>query len=270
MIHHATIKRAASLGIILTDKGGTAEAFHAERNRRVENEDPKVAVFLCQIAAALAVEYPKIEIRGEGDAVVEGDGFWHIDDLADEEGNPIDDYTKPEALENATAMIIDAYAELGVEEGEDEEEPTGVVVVAERYKQEYRARGDATGCGDWLHQTLKRYTSDITVEGKSVKAFDHIGFTQMLVANGVTIKGKFAAMPESGSKGWEGRYRMNGRQMLEAPLLRAKGVLALENGQSIVMPDEDYDALLNLPRHKALKEELETVEAEAEDAAEQQ
>jgi hypothetical protein len=248
-IHHATVKRATSLGITLIDnEDDTYTAVHKARKIELEGDDVKALVIYVAVAAAVAVEYPHVIVNDDGScSTADGDEFYQID--------------AERSIEANVADLIDAAPVADEEEGE------GSVVVAERYKQEYAARGDASGCGDWLHQTLKRYSTEAKDAGKTVTVFDEPSFTAMLIANGITPKGKFADMPSSGKKGWEGRYRMNGRQMLEAPLLRANGVLVLETGQSVVMPDEDYEALLSLKRHKTLREELETAEAEAEEQA---
>lgn len=260
-IHHATIKRAASLGIVLTETAqGEANAHHTERNRAVIHADAKHAVFLAQLAAKLALEYPQVTIAASG-AYVNGEEFWTIEDL-----DPELDMNSEDTLDAAFSDIVDAIPE-GTEIEEEEAAP--VVVVSERYKAEYAARGDATGCGDWLHQTLKRYTSQAKVSGDdgkvtTVNVFDEPGFTACLVANGIELKGKWAALPDSGQKGWQGRYRMNGRQKLELPVCRT-GQLVLENGTTVTVPAED---LYNLrARHPALLEEIETAEEEARVAA---
>lgn len=250
-IHHATVKRAASMGIILTDDDGVVTALHAERAIELTGDDPKALIIFVAVAAKLKVEYPAIVINDEGEASTdEVDTFYTID--------------PEDSIENNVAALLEAAADIDTGEPEEDESP---IVVAERYKAEYKARGDASGCGDWLHVTLKRFSTEAIDAGKKTTVFDEAGFTQMLVNNGIEIKGKFAALPDSGKKGWEGRYRMNGRQMLEGPLLRAKGVLVLETGKSVVMDDEAYETLLALPRHKALREEIETAEAEADEAA---
>lgn len=254
-IHHATIKRAASLGVVLTDEGDTALAHHTERNKRIENDDPKAALAFVLVAAKLALEYPAIEITNDGEAQVDGDTFYTID---------------PDAkLEDTIAELLEAAAELDTGEVEDEE-GSGKVVVAQRYKDEYRARGDASGCGDWLFQQLKRYTTHTTKTGAKggdiiVHEFDDTAFTDMLSANGVVIEGKFAALRDDQAKGWQGRYKMNGRQKLEIPVLQT-GVLVLEDGETIKMPRDEREEL-GRKKHKALWEEIETQEEEAKVAA---
>lgn len=249
-IHHATLKRATALGIeLVADEDGTVTATKGDIE--LVGEDPKALISFVAVAAMLETEYGGFTTNDEGHVTCdEADYETDID--------PTVDWQKEVAriVEEATAA------------GWEPEEREGSVVVAERYKAEYRARGDASGCGDWLHQTLKRFSSEYTDhEGNSRIAFDEPSFTKMLVNNGIEIKGKFAQMPIHGGKGWEGRYRMNGRQMLESPLLRAKGVLVLEDGSEVVMPQEDYEELLSKPRHKALREKIETEEEEADVAA---
>jgi len=245
-IHHATVKRAASLGVVLTEEDGIAVAHHTERNRQIENEDPQAALAFVLIAAKLALEYPQITINDDGEASTEDvEGFYVID---------------PEAkLEDTFAELLEALPE---DELGDEEEGTGTVVVADKYKKEYQARGDANNCGDWLAQFLKRYTVTSVESGKPY--FDEAGFTAMLVANGVDLTGKWADLPNSGQRNWQGRYRMNGRQKLEVPVCRAGGVIVLEDGKTTVkMPADELDELLRT-KHASLKEEL---EIQAEEAA---
>ena len=78
--------------------------------------------------------------------------------------------------------------------------------------------------GDWLTKELAgefNYVDNATIR------FDHKAFTQVLVDNGVSVTGNWADLPNSGQKGWIGRYLMNGRQRLEIEVVR-NGVLKLK------------------------------------------
>ncbi len=99
--------------------------------------------------------------------------------------------------------------EAGPEAEEDEELKAGGSVVPEGYRAKYRAASsNGQTCGDWLAEALVADTN-----GQA--GFQVEDFTQILSLNGVSFKGAWARLPESGQKGWIGRYRMNGRQVLE-------------------------------------------------------
>lgn len=222
-IHHATTKRAATLGIILTDEGDTALALHAERNVRIENEDPKFAVALCALAAKLKVEYPAITISDDGEV--------EFDDL------PADIELEPDFNEaDAYADIIDAYAaheesiaEAGEAEEaveEDEEEGKGSVV-PQKYRVEYAARGNADNCGDWLAQYLDGKFTQMVPNSKK-PLFDRAAYIDFLYLNDVEITGKWAQTNNNGL------FRMSGRNRLEV-MVAFNGVVRDLNG--IVIPD---------------------------------
>ena len=107
------------------------------------------------------------------------------------------------------------------EEEEDERGPR--TVVKEAYRAEYRKRTKkGTHCNDYLAQMLE----DVFVDGKK---FDTDAFTLCLVANAVPLVGKWAKLPSSGQKGWQGRYRMNGRLQLER-IVVATARIAMPDG----------------------------------------
>ena len=109
-------------------------------------------------------------------------------------------------------------------ETEDDDERGPRTVVKEAYRAEYRKRTKkGTHCNDYLAQMLE----DVFVDGKK---FDTDTFTLCLAANNVPLVGKWAALPSSGQKGWQGRYRMNGRLQLERIVVATA---------RIVMPDGD-------------------------------
>lgn len=81
-------------------------------------------------------------------------------------------------------------------------------------KERYKAKGDVSNCGDWLAVALK----DAYIEKvKGKKVFDLDGFTKCCKDNGLDVTEKWAT---NRSPGWQGRFRMNGRQKLEIVLAR--------------------------------------------------
>jgi hypothetical protein len=115
------------------------------------------------------------------------------------------------ALADILDVIDESFPGYPVEgDADDEEQKPSGSVVPETYRASYR-ENSSTGqsCGDFLAEWLATQTLD--ADGKlDVSAFDAI-----LDANGVERVGKWASLPQSGQKGWVGRYRMNGRQVLE-------------------------------------------------------
>jgi hypothetical protein len=130
--------------------------------------------------------------------------------------------------------VLQAAEDFGVdpEEGfEDEEEAPSHVVVSPYYKQKYAENGHPDHCGDWL---AKRLEGEFEVVVDSRIVFDHDEFARMMVENGIDLSGKWANLPASGKRGWQGRYRMNGRQKLEKVLART-GELKLK-GTTVKLP----------------------------------
>lgn len=214
-IHHATAKRAAELGVTLTD-GEEVHAFHKGTERSIEHESAKVALNLVLLAARFGYDYKSIEvgIGEEGEPVI----------LFNDE--TLFDFDVEFDSDDIFAMAIEAAQDAGYD-GDDEaedDEPAGNVVPT-KYKIEYAARGNAAHCGDWLAGWLDGKFSSVEViqttnkkgetKTKEVERFNADEFLAFLTANGVELKGKWVDLPNSGQNGWQGRFRMNGRQKLE-------------------------------------------------------
>lgn len=91
-------------------------------------------------------------------------------------------------------------------------------VVKQTYKAKYAERGDATGCGDWLHTTLK----DAFPSPLDVRAFE-----AMLDANGVRHSHWKKSNP--------GLLRMSGRMALASRIAEA-GKLVVPGRKAIPVP----------------------------------
>jgi hypothetical protein len=100
------------------------------------------------------------------------DGEWTVTHEGGEE------YTDGD-LEGAIASALEAIAETEEAETEGEgeaeaiaeaeaeaegDEPVPHSIVPEKYRDEYKARGDASSCGDWIANSLKRWVS--SADGK--------------------------------------------------------------------------------------------------------
>jgi hypothetical protein len=222
-IHHATAKRAASFEIDLASNEDEM-IIASWGGLTLEGGDAKITLNGMILWQKLEREYPgaaKVSIDGDDVTVTVGDTSYTVEDIFDIDGS---------------------YAEIGDEMGEqleaaieevEDEEAIGSVVPM-HYRAIYAERGNANHCGDWLAETLNGI---FETDGR----FDANLFRIFLVANGVPMTGKWASLPESGQKGWEGRYRMNGRQILEKYAAKA-GKLVFQTGE-LEVPAEALAAL---------------------------
>ena len=228
-IHHATIKRAAKLGFVLTevDTGSetVARCHWAELNREFFHADPKQAIEIGALCRMLRTEYPRLDLKQNKAleiSVLTVDGrtiLPYSHDLPD------------------ISVVVERCQQMQIDLEEDED-PYETVVVAPHYKEQYKERGNPNHCGDWLAQQLDGRFVVKTDEGER---FDVDKFTETLVLNGVDMSGKWAGLPESGQKGWIGRYRMNGRQKLEVQVAitgQLDVVVAPNMGKCIPVPQE--------------------------------
>jgi hypothetical protein len=226
-IHHATIKSAASKGVVLTQDGDDVTAHRPEPNRRVtftiedfEGDEPTISevtekakdawVALDEILAYEA-EHPTVRIEFEdGDYV----GYLTSGDR--------DEIARDPDLADLFESLEEAAAEAAGDE-EDEEEAGGSVVPP-KYKALYAERGDATNCGDWLATTLNLLCR-VTEDGKEVTDLDRL--ETIANANDVAPEryGKLGVV----TNGWQGRFRMTVRNML-TPRVADKGFLFIPDG----------------------------------------
>lgn len=192
--------------------------------------------------SCLVAEYPAITLSalvGEddrGDLVV-GNYYVHH---ADDPDAPFYENTKVPNLTD----VLDACTDAGhdPEAGADEEEePTSSgSVVTEHYRAIYReVSSTGQSCGDWLAEWLAVQTLD--ADGK----LDVDAFVSILEANAVPLVGPWAAARFTQARGWQGRFRMNGRQLLEKQVAK--------NGFVTDASDSDHDVpetALAALRHK--------------------
>jgi len=231
-IHHATIKRAAQYNISLT---ATDTGMFSADNGKIAmiNEDPKVALNHAILQQRFGAEYPVVEIAFGSTYVTQGDEEVTLF-YFDEHDFDVDDVFVG-TLEAAQDEGIDLEGESTDDDGEAK---SGGNVVSARYQQLYKERGNPAHCGDWLAKQLEQQF-DKVVDSKL--SFDWEAFEAMMVANECPMVGKWTKLPESGQKGWVGRYRMNGRLVLEK-IVAARGTLILK-GVTIEVPEEELAVL---------------------------
>lgn len=104
----------------------------------------------------------------------------------------------------ADARSGDEAEEASDEPSEDEEEQGEKSVVKGKYRQEYKARGNARGCGDWMHRML----AGLTLGAK--KKLDIRKLTAICEANNLGAElAKYTTAEKQMRNGWEGRARMS-------------------------------------------------------------
>lgn len=161
----------------------------------------------------LVAEYPRLTLEAQTEEDDEGNeratGFVVTHDEAEE---PIYEGQKVPSL----AELLDTCADQELDpsaQDEDEPEVSGSVV-PEHYRQQYRAASsNGQTCGDWLAEWLVAQTN-------GANGFNVEDFTAICVANDLDMSRGWALLPTSGQPGWVGRYRMNGRQVLEKSVAR--------------------------------------------------
>lgn len=100
--------------------------------------------------------------------------------------------------------------------GDEEDKTSSGSVVSSKYKAIYAERGDITTCGDWLATVLNNL-----VRSKKGGKTDIETFELICKANGVdTSKYK------RDGRGWEGRIRMTGRNLLAKVVFRTGYLIA--------------------------------------------
>lgn len=244
-IHHATARKATEQGVELTlvEQDGAPVGVQATKGKSVVfHTDAKHALDWALLAETFRLEYPALQVIS-GDHLELPTIFYS----PASEMLPFDGPAAP-----ALAQVQEMCEELGfdpeadVEQGEEEEAPRGGGVVHARYRAAYAERGNPDHCGDWLADWLEgRFETEVMVgdnhPADMIVRFDHHAFEAFLSENGVPLDGKWAALPTSGQRGWQGRYRMNGRQTLEKYVALNGGLQY--RGEAVKVPADFVEAL---------------------------
>ncbi len=218
-----------------------------------------------KLQMTLLAEYPRLVLEAiEGDEieghealidpvyVAECGGFTVTHEDAEE---PVYSGDKVPEL----AEILDTAIEMGLdlEADEEEEKPSGSVV-PEEYRIQYKEKSsNGQTCGDWLAEFLVGQTHN-------AQGFNVEDFTYILNRNDVDMTAKWAKLPESGQPGWIGRYRMNGRQVLERLVAERGWVNGIAD--RFIVPEADMAILRTKHAKHLAKLERAAAKAEAEAA----
>lgn len=219
-IHHATAKKATDQGVLLTLVDDNSVVSASKGISVIRHTDPKLALAWVLISEALRAEYPALQVISMPELV---EGFEDAHNSVMVQYRPTGDFLDISSIEEGIPTLGDVLAlceeqdfdpEAEVEGEEPDEPETSGDVVKAKYKALYKERGNPSNCGDWLAEMLDGQFN--TPEG----TFSHEAFEQLLTDNGVPFEGKWTALPYSGQRGWEGRFRMTGRLILEKYVAR--------------------------------------------------
>lgn len=216
VLNNSPMPPVAAHKVIFTDKNAEWGGFDVRRDA-VEAEEPVIADELAKADAAEDAK-PKAVERINGVAT---DGA-----IAYQEGTPAGDCPfdnesdDPEEQERADAWYT-AWDEAADAAEPEAEEGVGGSVVASKYRAKYAELGHPTHCGDWLAELL----NNLCIHGKGT---DLDQFERICSMNGVDLS-KY----NRESKGWQGRFRMTGRNLLAKRVYMAGGILKAINAEGV-------------------------------------
>lgn len=158
--------------------------------------------------------------------------------IAYSEGVMTADNPHPEGSDEAEEWYT-AWDEAADARAEEDDEKSGSVV-SDRYRQLYREKGHPTHCGDWLATTLNNLVAN--KKGTNLDLFEHI----------CKINGVDTSKYKRDGRGWEGRLRMTGRNLLAKAVYKANGQLKVPQGEEeeILQAPKDW---MEMQRFKTAK-----------------
>lgn len=233
-IHHAVAKRAKENDIELSEKEDGVKsvflAYDKPNKHTVRSSSAKHSLDVALFNRRFAKEFPNItasinlDQRGKEVGLVSHSGL----------DRPLTTFSLVDwDTDDVFASAMEEYVDTGLEEEDGIDEEQTSVIVAPEYKQQYRERGNLNHCGDWLAELLAR---ECTVMVGKRERFSVETFQSIIRENKVDETGAWAKLPASGQPGWQGRYRMNGRQKLAVKIAQT-GQLLISGSHAVVPRD---------------------------------
>lgn len=236
-IHHATkaaIEKAGFLVDPMDDEQDVAAVIGCKSpDFEYDVYDPKTAIADAKALRMVVAEYPNVEWQKD-------ETTWSLG----VEGSTFEDTAEEGELQNLVDAFLDWAQAEGIDLGEPEEEDR-VVVVPQKYKDEYKARGNPQHCGDWFAAQLdgRFRTTIINPEtGKETETTDVEAFAAFCELNGVALTGKWAALKDNPHPSARGRFRMNGGQKVRIRVA-ATGKLHIDEDTVLTCPVAELEKL---------------------------
>jgi len=264
-IHHATRKKAEKYDVEIVDQEDNAEPerrFAATPNidgnqRTFMHSDPKVAVQAAILARQLHLEYPALWLDQTRDVNARFRLFHEDhDDIVLETG-------EVPSLQDCLDAAIEAGVDPESNDADDAEQASGGTVVSQRYRDMYKERGNPDHCGDWLATQLDGAFHH-SIDGQL--RFDVDAFIEFLRNNAVDMTGRWAQLPTANTPGWQGRFRMNGRQRLEK-VVAHRGTIWLPSSGWTDVPEDELQRLRKKHPEPKKNRKAQTQDAQQAEAA---
>jgi hypothetical protein len=233
-IHHTHLKQAEQLGVILEPAELGVKATWPEHGKSITGPDAKEA--LARIKAIQAEYYKeepttRIEVVDHEFKPFEEDKPHKINKIPTHGGEAFRQgymaadcpFLEEDVEFDAWNEEFDAAADAPTPQVEEEEEKKPVSVVKMKYRAIYAERGTPTTCNDELAQKLDNLVKN--AKGTNIEYFDMI-----MAANEVDMSKYSRTTP-----GWQGRYRMTGRNMLAKKVHANGGLFKVPNGVDMQM-----------------------------------
>lgn len=204
-----------------------------------------------KLAALFEAEYPRLSLVAVEGEETDHEIYTHelggFEVQVDEDNVLLESEKVPEL-----ADVLDACAEQEIDptkDDEEEEEPEfSGSVVKEKYRAAYReASTNGQTCGDWLAERLV----DDTTGGAGKLDIDEL--VAVFEANGVDLSAKWAVARHTGTRGWQGRFRMSGRIVLEKVVV-LRGTY-ISTGGMVVEPPAVWLEAMEAKHEKWLRKE---------------
>lgn len=223
-IHHATLTKAAKIGIILSEIEN--DGFLAKwPKKNLELQGDNAALLLREMAALqdMTLNYRSFKLTIDAEDMR----------TVTVKGSPIvaSDAYLYNAFDHAKAAWKERQSEKSVDdEGEEEEIEEEIElpssVVSPTYRARYAEAGHPTHCGDWLAQTLVEATTNSG--GINMELFETI----------CQLNGVDTSKYNHTTHGWQGRVRMTGRNILARVVFVNDGVLKMPSDTTLQAPQE--------------------------------
>lgn len=240
-IHHATAKKALEAKINLVDEDGEYSASNTKApDFSIVGTNASGLLKLALHLRMMLAEYPGLECAD--------DELRITSDMAEAEPLSLEDGRTPDDIDAWMGALSDADRALltgsGDEDDAEEDEDRGSVV-PNRYKMEYKARGHASHCGDFLAQVLNDYCR--TPDDKGKDQFDPEKLIAIAECNGIADARKWTLIPSYTSPGAAGRFRMTIRNVLakkvaDARMIVIPDALTADGAGKEFVPDDAFVA----------------------------
>lgn len=237
-IHHTLIKKAERMGVILSEQGNSVGFQIPQFNITGNASSAKLALQMAdeKIKARRQAEYeeaqsptpfdaPSADVgssetpttpSGANTSLIERINGVAIDGaVAYSEGTSAADCPYSSENEDAYDDFIRWNEEWDAAADAETEDKGGGSVVSDKFRAKYAEMGHPTHCGDQLAEVLNELV--LNKGGTNIELFEEI-----CNLNGVSL-----AKYKHEGKGWEGRLRMTGRNLLAKKVYLNEGVLKL-------------------------------------------